>query len=70
MAEPLRGSVHVRVAKNVTLPTLTSLLEHIGGLAGCRTCGLLGVDLRITGDPVEGVQVPQLPGVKSVGFGE
>jgi hypothetical protein len=70
MAEPLRGSVHVRVAKNVTLPTLTSLIEHVGGLAGCRTCGLLGVDLRISGDPVENHQVPQLPGVTSVSFGE
>jgi hypothetical protein len=69
MAEPFRGTVHARVVKNVTLPNLTSLIEHIGGLAGCRTCGLLGVDLRITGDPVETHQVPQVPGVKSVTFG-
>jgi len=69
MAEPLRGTVHAHVAKNVTLETLTSLIEHIGGLAGCPRCGLLGVDLRISGDPVEYQQLPQMPGVKSVSFG-
>ena len=69
MAEPLRGTVHVRVAKNVTLPNLTKLIEQVGGMAGCHACGLLGVDLRITGDPVEGHQMPQVPGVKSVTFG-
>jgi len=51
----------------VTLPNLTSLIEHIGGLAGCQRCGLLGIDLRITGNPVEH-QLPQVPGVTSVSF--
>jgi hypothetical protein len=68
MAEPLRGTVHAHVAKNVTLPQLTSLIEHIGGLAGCPRCGLLGIDLRISCDPVEH-SLPQMPGVKSVSFG-
>jgi hypothetical protein len=70
MAEPLRGTVHARVAKNVTLQNLTRLIEHVGGLAGCHACGLLGIDFRITGEPVESHQAPQLPGVKSVSFGE
>jgi hypothetical protein len=70
MAEPFRGPVHIRVAENVSLEHLQSVLAHIAGLAGCRTCGIMGVDLRLTGDPVEAQQIAQLPGVKSVSFGE
>ena len=33
------------------------------------SCGLLGLDLRITGDPVEHEKIPQLPGVKSITLG-
>lgn len=69
MAEPLRGAVHARVAKTVTLSNLQSFIGHIGGLAGCPMCGLLGIDLRITGDPVETQKLPQTPGVTSVTFG-
>jgi hypothetical protein len=70
MAEPFRGTVHARVAKDVTLPHLSALIGHIGALAGHPNCGLLGVDLRLTGDPVEAAKPPQVPGVKSVTFGE
>jgi hypothetical protein len=70
MAETLRGAVHVRVAENVSLDHLQSLVAHIAGLTGCRTCGIMGVDLRLTGDPVEAQQIAKLPGVKSVSFGE
>ena len=34
-------------------------------MSGCRTCGLMGVDLRITGDPAELQELTKLPGVKS-----
>jgi hypothetical protein len=70
VAETLRGGVHIRVAENVSLEQLQSLVAHIAGLTGCRTCGIMGVDLRLTGDPVEAQQIAQLPGVKSVSFGE
>ena len=65
----LRGVVNVRVAENVTLENLQSIIAHIGGLCGCRTCGIMGVDLRLSGDPVETQQITSLPGVKSVSFG-
>ncbi len=70
MAEQFRGSVHIQVTENVTLENLQALLTHITGMTGCRTCGLLGVDLRLTGDPVEAKQIASLPGVKAVSFGE
>lgn len=69
MADTLRGAVNIRVAENVSLDHLQSLVAHIAGLAGCRTCGIMGVDLRLTGDPVETQQIAKLPGVKSVSFG-
>jgi len=70
MAGNLRGTVHIRVKENVTLENLQSLVGHIVNLTGCRTCGLLGVDLRLSGDPVEAPQIANLPGVKTVSFGE
>jgi hypothetical protein len=65
----LRGTVHIQVTPNVTLEHLNSIVSTIGGLCGCRTCGILGIDLRISGDPVESQQIASLPGVKSVSFG-
>jgi hypothetical protein len=70
MAGTLRGAVHIRVAENVSLDNLQSLVAHIAGLTGCRTCGIMGVDLRLTGDPVEAQQIAKLPGVTSGIFGE
>jgi hypothetical protein len=66
----LQGSVHVRVSQNVTLENLQAIVAHLAGMTGCRTCGLLGVDLRLTGDPAELQQVAKLAGVQSVTFGE
>ena len=65
----LRGGVHIRVAEKVTLEHLHSIIDQIAGLCGCRACGLLGIDLRLVGDPVEAGQITKLPGVKSVSFG-
>ncbi len=71
MAESkLRGTVSIRVAENVTLENLQTILATIGGMCGCRTCGIMGVDLRLTGDPVETQQLANLPGVKTVSVGE
>ena len=65
----LQGPVHVRVSNNVTLENLQSIVAHIAGMTGCRTCGLLGVDLRLSGDPADLQQVAKLPGVQGVTFG-
>jgi hypothetical protein len=65
----LQGPVHVRVSQTVTLENLQSIVAHIAGMTGCRTCGLLGVDLRLSGDPAELQQVAKLAGVQTVTFG-
>ena len=48
---------------------LHSIIDQISNLSGCRACGLLGIDLRLVGDPVEAGEIVKLPGVKSVSFG-
>jgi hypothetical protein len=69
MAE-LRGNVHIHVAENVTLENLHGMVDKITEMCGCRTCGLLGIDLQLTGDPEQFQQIAKLPGVKSASFGE
>ena len=60
--------IHINVNEKVTLDTLNNLMARIAGMAGCTHCGLLGVDIRLTGDPVEAKQF-QMPGVTSAHFG-
>ena len=69
MAENLRGTIRVRVTPHVTLENLHSILERIGGMSGCRACGLAGIDLHLTGDPVELQELTKVAGVQSVSFG-
>ena len=66
----LKGTVQIRVTENVSLEHLQGIIARVGALTGCRPCGLLGVDLRLTGDPVELQELAKTPGVKSVQFGE
>jgi hypothetical protein len=66
----LQGKVQIHVSQNVTLENLQAILAQIAGMTGCRTCGILGVDLQLTGDPVELQQIAKLPGVQTVSFGE
>jgi hypothetical protein len=65
----LRGSVHIQVTENISLGELHALVTQIAGMSGCRTCGIMGIDLRLSGDPVESQPIAKLPGVKSVSFG-
>jgi hypothetical protein len=65
----LQGIVHIKVTENVTLDNLHQLITHIAGMTGCRPCGIMGVDLRLSGDPAELQQLSKLAGVKSVNFG-
>ena len=41
----LKGTINVRVSEKITLENLHSIINHIVGINGCQTCGLLGVDL-------------------------
>jgi hypothetical protein len=72
MAQPanLQGTIHIRVNENVNLENLQGIVAHIAGMTGCRTCGIMGVDLRLSGDPAEFQQIAKLPGVKTASFGE
>ncbi|MGZ3561410.1 MAG: hypothetical protein ACXVAS_06150, partial [Vulcanimicrobiaceae bacterium] len=67
--EQFRGSVRIRVTENVTLENLQGIIAHIAGMAGCTHCGIMGVDLQLSGDPVEFQQIAKLPGVKSASLG-
>jgi hypothetical protein len=69
MMSKLQGSAHVRVQGRVTLENLNKIVEQIVNMAGCPHCGLQGIDLRLSGDPVEAEQILKIPGVNSVGFG-
>jgi hypothetical protein len=64
----LQGPVHVTVREDISLEQLQTIIANIVGYGGCRACGILGIDLRLSGDPVEANQIAKLPGVKSVGF--
>lgn len=65
----LKGVITVRLTEKVNLDNLNAIVARVAGLSGCTHCGLLGIDLRLTGDPVESQQLKSLPGVQSVGFG-
>jgi hypothetical protein len=58
----------VNLAKTVDLQQLNAIVSSIAGRMGCRTCGLLGFDLQLQGDPGDFPEVTSLPGVQSVGF--
>ena len=69
MANPFRGTVNVRVNEKITLDHLQSIVARVAGLAGCPHCGLLGIDLRLGGDPPEAAALRELAGVSDVAFG-
>jgi hypothetical protein len=59
-----RTTVKVHLKDNVDLKTLGGIISGIGGRYGCRTCGLMGVDLELSGDPGDLSDITNLPGVK------
>ena len=65
----IRGPIHVRVSEKVTLESLHEVVAQIAKLSGCLQCGLIGIDLRLSGDPVELGALNKIHGVNSVGFG-
>jgi len=62
---PLRGSIHINVAETVKLDDLHKIITEAVALSGCRTCGLLGIDIRLIGDPVVNPTILKIHGVKS-----
>ena len=60
-----RKAVQVVVSPEISPEQLTELLVRVGGEWGydCRTCGLLGVDVRLTGQDPE---TEAGPGVRSI----
>jgi hypothetical protein len=61
-----RASINVHLASNANLETISNIVNSIGGRYGCTTCGLAGIDLRLSGDPVEFEEFSKVSGVKSV----
>lgn len=62
-------SVEVVVGSEINQEQLSQLVARVGGLVGCRTCGLVGIDLRLVGsDPaaLKAEGLGELPGVHSV----
>jgi hypothetical protein len=57
MAREVRETKLVEVVVNheISLEQITELVVRVGSLGGrdCRTCGLIGVDLRLTGQDPE-----------------
>ena len=66
LAPNVKPTVAVRVASSVNPESLAKIIQTIGGRYGCQTCGILGVDVRLYGDPVEFQEVAKIQGVHSV----
>lgn len=63
-----KAKVQVRLTANVNVDTIAAIVKSIGGRYGCTTCGLAGIDLRLTGDPVEAAEFTKLAGVQAISF--
>jgi hypothetical protein len=67
----LRGTVKLHVNHTVTLENLHSIIDKLAVMSGCLHCGLLGIDLRLVGDPgPELGEIGKLAGVRSATLGE
>jgi hypothetical protein len=69
MSSP-RTTIKVHLKDNVNVEAISNIVASIGGRYGCRTCGLLGFDLHLAGDPGDLSEIKALPGVKSFGLSE
>lgn len=68
MSASPRTTIRVGLSPNVDLEKINAIVAAIGGRTGCRTCGLLGFDLQLAGDPGDFSAIEKLPGVASVGL--
>ena len=63
-----QGVLNITVKQGVSLEELHGLIDQIADTSGCQACGLMGVDLRLSGEPVELEQIRKLPGVRDASF--
>ncbi|HEX4322849.1 MAG TPA: hypothetical protein VHZ52_18185 [Acidobacteriaceae bacterium] len=63
-----RTTVKVTLKGAVDVEAIHKIVATIGGIYGCRTCGLLGFDLHLAGDPGDFGGLKGLPGVGSVQY--
>jgi hypothetical protein len=61
-----RTTVRVNLQSDVNVESLNEIISTITGRYGCRTCGLMGIDLYLSGDPGDLSQIQGLSGVQSV----
>ncbi len=66
MSSPSRTTVTVHVQPKVNVEALSHIITTIGGRYGCRTCGLMGIDLHLTGDEGDPYELAKVTGVKPV----
>jgi hypothetical protein len=61
------ATIQFTLGENVTKENITALLDHAFELAGCRTCGLNGIDIVLhRGDPEITKQFANIAAVKNV----
>ena len=63
-----QSRITVQLKENVNLEQLQNIVAQVARHTGCTSCGLLGVDFRLKGDPAEAAQIRQLPGVGTMSF--
>jgi hypothetical protein len=63
---PSRRSVEVVVGTGINAEELAQLVARVGGLVGCRTCGLGGIDLRLVGSDPAALKQEGLEGITNV----
>jgi hypothetical protein len=61
-----RTTVKVTLKGAVDVEAINKIVATIGGIYGCRTCGLLGFDLNLAGDPGDFSGLKGLPNVGSI----
>jgi hypothetical protein len=65
MSSPSRTTVNVHLQPKVTVEAISNIISTIGGRYGCRTCGLMGIDLHLTGDTGDPYELASVEGVKN-----
>ena len=64
----LTGSVQLAFRDRVNVKDVHAAIDRILGIAGCPTCGLLGLDLHLHSQPVALDRFRDIKGVMGVGI--
>jgi hypothetical protein len=65
MSTGTHTTVNVHLQPKVTVEAISNIISTIGGRYGCRTCGLMGVDLHLTGDAGDPYELANVAGIKN-----